>query len=206
MNQDANPSTRVSLLNALRAGDNDRAWAIFCGRYAPRITQWCRKWGATPQDSEDILQETLLVVFRKMAEFRYEPGTSFRSWLKTVTHRIWLHMTNHTRRHVHPPFPVARMRPDLVVDDPDTVAASEYNAILDQIADRELLELATENARLRASPLMWQSFERAALLNEPRDLVAAALGISPGFLRVNITRMRHLVRDELARLDPPETA
>jgi RNA polymerase sigma factor (sigma-70 family) len=194
--------TRVSLLLALRSGESDHAWALFCGRYGPRINDWCRRWGATPEDAEEVVQETLLVVFRKMAEFQYDPGQSFRAWLKSVTERVCLQVAEQARRHRQPPFPLVEMRPDLVPGDPSRTAAGEYNAILDQLADRELMDLATQNIRGRVSELMWACYERVDKGNGCREEVARSLGISAGALRVNLTRVRKLIRDELERLDP----
>lgn len=80
--------TRASLLLALRAGADADAWELFCQKYGPRIAGWCRKWGASRQDAEDVVQETLVVVFRKIADFQYRPDLSFRAWLKTIARRV----------------------------------------------------------------------------------------------------------------------
>ncbi len=194
--------TRVSLLQAIQAGRDAEAWDLFCARYQPRIAAWCDRWGGSPEDTQDVVQETLLLVFRNIVDFQYNPSLSFRAWLKTVARRVSMDVAGRERRFRTPPGPLAAARPDLVRDDPHAIAAGEYNSLLDQIADEELLNLAAHNTRERVSPLVWQCYERVELLNEPRPQVAASLGISDGFLRVNLSRVRQMIRDEARRLDP----
>lgn len=194
--------TRISLLHAIQSGRGTEAWELFCARYQPRIAAWCARWGGSAEDAEDVVQETLLLVFRNIVDFQYNPSLSFRAWLKTVARRVSMDAAERERRFRKPPVPLGQTRPDLVAESPHEIAAGEYNALLDQIADQELLNLAAHHTRQRVSPLVWQCYERAELLHEPRDRVAAALGISDGFLRVNISRVRQMIRDEASRLDP----
>lgn len=194
--------TPVSLLEAVRLGRTPEAWGVFCARYQPRIAAWCARWGGTAEDAEDVTQETLLKVFRHIVDFQYNPQLSFRAWLKTVARRVSMDVAELERRHQVPPGPLAGARPDLVRPGPFSEAAGKYTSLLDQIADQELLELARHHARERVSPLVWECYERAELLGEPREEIARSLGIADGFLRVNIHRVRQMIHEEGRRLDP----
>jgi RNA polymerase sigma-70 factor (ECF subfamily) len=86
----ADSGTRVSLLLRLQSENDERAWEEFVQRYGPRIFQWCRRWGLQQADAEDVTQGVLLRVAQRMRTFRYDPGRSFRAWLKKVAHDAWV--------------------------------------------------------------------------------------------------------------------
>lgn len=87
-------------------------------------------------------------------------------------------------------------------DGAEQAALAEYNALLDQIADEELFALAADRARQQVGDLVWQCFERAEILHQPRKEVAALLGISDGYVRLNIHRVCEVIRREVQALDP----
>jgi RNA polymerase sigma-70 factor (ECF subfamily) len=78
-------STSESLLIRLRQPGDQKAWSEFVRLYAPLIFRWARKTGIQVQDSRDIVQDVLAIVFQKLPEFQYEPSMSFRGWLRTIT-------------------------------------------------------------------------------------------------------------------------
>lgn len=78
-------STSESLLIRLRQSEDQQAWSEFVRLYAPLIFAWARKTGIQVQDSRDIVQDVLSIVFQKLPEFRYEASKSFRGWLRTIT-------------------------------------------------------------------------------------------------------------------------
>src|SRR5262249_57394156 len=82
--------TRVTLLARLGRDPTDQAaWAEFVEHYGRHIYRWCRQWGLQDADAEDVTQEILLKLARKLREFTYNPESSFRGWLKTVAHHAW---------------------------------------------------------------------------------------------------------------------
>ncbi len=201
----ANPDdsqTRASLLLALRAGADADAWELFCQKYGPRIAGWCRKWGASRQDAEDVVQETLVVVFRKIADFQYRPELSFRAWLKTIARRVNRDVGEKAGRFLPGPQQAEQVRVPAADDGANPVALAEYHSLLDKIASEELMELAQERARQQVDEMVWQCFERVQKRHQPRAEVAALLGISDGYLRLNLHRVRELIEQEMKALDP----
>src|SRR5581483_838058 len=90
MAENADLNTSTSLLLRLRQEPtNQHAWDEFVTRYARLIFRWCRRWGAQEADAEDVTQVVLLELARQMRGFVYDPGGSFRGWLKTVAYRAW---------------------------------------------------------------------------------------------------------------------
>src|SRR6476659_2871650 len=90
MEKSVNSRTSVSLLVRLGGDPNDgAAWEEFVRRYGPKVYQWCRHWRLQEADAQDVMQNVLLIVARRMRTFRYDPSRSFRHWLKAVAHGAW---------------------------------------------------------------------------------------------------------------------
>src|SRR5262245_41376997 len=92
--------TNTSLLGRLRQAPADQqAWAEFVQRYGPKIYGWCRRWQLQEADAQDVTQDVLLKLARKMRDFAYDPQGSFHGWLKTLTHHAWRDFVDGRQRH-----------------------------------------------------------------------------------------------------------
>ena len=91
--------TRASLLGRLRHNPLDQAaWGEFVEHYGAKVYAWCRKWGLQEADAQDVTQDVLLRLARKMKDFTYDPARSFRAWLKTLTSHAWSDFVEARRR------------------------------------------------------------------------------------------------------------
>src|SRR6266404_4758915 len=88
--------TRRSLLSRLRdLGDSD-SWRTFFDTYWRLIYNLARKSGLSDTEAQDVVQETIIAVARKMPGFRYDPAKgSFKQWLLLITRR---RIQDHFRR------------------------------------------------------------------------------------------------------------
>jgi RNA polymerase sigma-70 factor (ECF subfamily) len=79
--------TGSTLLVLLRDPGDPAAWSAFVARYGPRIYGWCRGRRLQEADAQDVTQNVLLKLVKKLRTFTYDPqkGT-FRGWLKTLTY------------------------------------------------------------------------------------------------------------------------
>src|SRR6516162_3959788 len=78
--------TSTSLLDRLRREGDTSSWQRLIDLYTPLIRGWLRRHALLDQDADDVVQEVLTVVVRRLPEFRREPRTgAFRRWLKTIT-------------------------------------------------------------------------------------------------------------------------
>src|SRR5207253_305739 len=82
-------TTSASLLERLRRPGDQEAWAQFVRLYTPLLYYWARRAGLQQQDASDLVQDVFAVLFRKLPEFTYDRGRSFRGWLRTVTLNRW---------------------------------------------------------------------------------------------------------------------
>ena len=78
--------TRQSLLERLRDLDDAAAWQEFFDTYWKLIYASAIRFGLSDDEAEEVVQETVICVARKMDTFQYQPGTcSFKGWLMHVT-------------------------------------------------------------------------------------------------------------------------
>jgi len=91
-------TTRPSLLLRVRDPRDSDAWREFYGLYAPLLLRYARERGLTPEDAEDVRDQCLETVVRKIADFEYDRARgSFQGWLRQMAeHKIIDHLR---RRH-----------------------------------------------------------------------------------------------------------
>jgi len=78
--------TRRSLLDRLRDWEDQASWRDFFNTYWKFIYSVALRSGLSDQEAEDVVQETVLSVAKKMPEFVYDPARcSFKGWLMHVT-------------------------------------------------------------------------------------------------------------------------
>jgi RNA polymerase sigma-70 factor (ECF subfamily) len=189
--------TRITLLGRLRRDPtNQAAWAEFVDHYGVKIFAWCRKWNLQESDAQDVTQNVLLKLARKMAEFTYDPSRSFRAWLKTLTHHAWSD------------FLESRARPGRGSGDSHTedilhsvAARDDLVRQLEEEFDRELLEEAMQRVRLRVAPQTWQAFTLTALEGLSGAAAAERIPMQVAQVFVAKRRVQNMLREEVARLE-----
>src|SRR5262245_40646090 len=82
-------STTPTLLERVRRLDDVTAWDRLVELYAPLIHAWAVRAGLQPADAADLIQDVFATLLRELPTFRYDPGRSFKAWLKTITLNIW---------------------------------------------------------------------------------------------------------------------
>ena len=87
MNQAKN--TRQTLLLKIRDQYNDDAWQEFIAFYRPYVYRVVQKLQQIqPVDREDIIQEVMLIAWKKLPDFEYQTQKGrFRSWLSVISQR-----------------------------------------------------------------------------------------------------------------------
>jgi RNA polymerase sigma-70 factor (ECF subfamily) len=191
------PTTRVSLLTRLRRDPCDQAgWDEFVERYGRHIFRWCRRWKLQDADAEDVTQDILVKLTRKLRAFAYDPSRSFRGWLKTVAHNAWRDFKGGRRR------PQAAGGDSQVQELMLTREAREDLAQkLEEAFDLELLEAATTRVRLRVAPHTWEAFRLVALEGVPVAEVAARVHLQVAMVYVAKSKVQRMLREEIAKLE-----
>jgi len=190
------PTTSPTLLARLRHGPlNDAAWDEFIDHYGRHIYRWCRQWGLQNADAEDVTQDILLKLARKLPDFAYDPTGSFRGWLKTVAHHAWQD------------FAQGQKRGRAAADDNTWGRLKSLEAREDLIQrlegafDHELLEAAKVQVRLRVAPHTWEAFRLAAIEQLPVAEVAANVNMQVAMVYVAKSKVQRMLQEEIRKLD-----
>ncbi len=197
MSDETNLRTSASLLRRVREGPEDRAaWDEFVARYGPRILAWCRRWQLQESDAQDVTQEVLLQLVDKMRRFQYDPGRSFRAWLKTLVHHAWQDFLDRRRR------AGLGSGDSAVLEQLGTVEAREnLEQQLQELFDREVLEEAMARVRRRVAPHTWEAFRLLTFEGLSGAEVAPRVGMQVTMTYVARSKVQKMLREEIEALE-----
>ena len=173
--------TRSSLLGRLRDLDDDASWGVFFDTYWRLIYNVALKSGLSDDAAQEVVQETVIAVARKMPDFRYDPAKgSFKQWLLLITRRrihdqLRLFYRSERRSNAGRTDPVVRRAslPDATLP-PDALIASVW----EQEWRDCIFQAALARVRQQAKPKQFQVFDCCVLQNLPPRQVARMLGLS----------------------------
>lgn len=191
--------TRLSLLSRLRHEDGS-AWSEFVAYYGPQIHAWSRRWGLQDADSEDVTQAVLIKLAVKMRSFVYQPGGSFRAWLKTLARHAWYDFIAE-RRHALGDASVNR---EQALE--SLAACADLEARLADAFDLEVLETATARVRQRVEERTWEAFRLTALEGLAGAEAAARLNMPVTNVFKAKSNVQKLLQEEVQRLERSEPA
>lgn len=166
--------------------DRDRAaFAALFGHFAPRLKAYLRRLGADPVGCEELVQEAMLIVWRRADSFDPRQASA-STWIFTIARNK--RVDSLRREH----------RPEIDPDDPALVPDPAESA------DR-LVEAAQSTARLRDAlrslpPEQAELLHLAYFEDKPHSVISAERGIPLGTvksrLRLAMDRLRKALRDE----------
>jgi RNA polymerase sigma-70 factor (ECF subfamily) len=187
--------THSSLLARLRQEPADQsAWGDFTARYGPRLLAWCRHWGLQQADAEDVTQMVLVRLAAKMRGFTYDPGRSFRGWLKTLARHAWSDFVADRRR--TPDAGPAAWEALLTVP-----AGDDLQERLREAFELDLLEAAAERVRARVTPQTWEAFRLTALEGLSGAEAASQLEMQVAAVFKAKSNVQRMLREEIQALE-----
>src|SRR2546421_7379071 len=78
--------TRRSLLTRLKQWDDHESWRDFFNTYWKLVYGVAMKSGLSESEAQEVVQETVISVAKKMRDFKYDPAVgSFKGWLLYLT-------------------------------------------------------------------------------------------------------------------------
>ncbi len=196
-------ATRGSLIARLKNWDDADSWQDFSRTYERLILGVARKSGLRDTECEDVLQEVLLSVARKVGEFESNPARgSFKNWLLNLTR--WRITDQLRKRNGLPPMSTD---PERRPDDTATVerVADPAGAMVEQVWEEEwqmsVMEAAIARLRRRVKPKHFQIFELYNLRQWSAAQVARELGVTRIQVYLVHHRLTKLLKEEAARLE-----
>jgi RNA polymerase sigma-70 factor (ECF subfamily) len=194
--------TRASLLSRLKDWQDENSWKVFFDTYWKLIYSAAIKAGLTDAEAQDVVQETVISVFKSMPEFQYKADRgSFKSWLLQLTAwRIRDQFRNRQRN-----IRVARVLADstartATVDGVPDPTGSGLEATWDKEWEQNLLNAATDRVKRAVDPKQYQIFDLYVLKNWPARKVANTLKVNLGRVYLAKHRIGAMIKKEIKYL------
>ena len=185
--------TSVTLLDALGNGQTNMAWNRFVLTYSGLLKHWALRWGASHEDVDDMVQETMLNVFRSIREFDYDPNGSFRSWLKVVAWRSLKYIYSKNRKSFRDAGQIPVVRMTSLQNLLNVAARDDLLQAFESMAEAEILELACTQVRPMFRESTWQAFRLMEFEQKPGEVIASELGLSIAAVHSAVYRVRKKV-------------
>jgi len=188
--------TSVSLLERLTGAPTDDDWRRLHDLYQPLLRAWMTRAGVPASDVDDLVQEVLLVVFRKVAAFEWRGQGAFRAWLRTIlAHQLRDYFRGQKNR------PIATGVSDFQswLDELES-HDSALSRLLDREHDEHVVASLLRTVQGDFAPVTWQAFLRHVQEGEPAGQVAEALGLSLNSVLLAKSRVLKRLRQEAAGL------
>ena len=188
--------TSLSLLDRLKVARPDASdWSRLQGIYLPLIQRWLGRVPGLGDESADLAQEVLIIVFREVPRFDRRREGSFRAWLRRVTvNKIRTYRRKRRRRPAVGLDPADGFLERL--SDPNDDLAREWDRDHDKHVVQHLLALVQP----AVSPTTWAAFQRFAVDGIPAVRVAEELGLSENAVILAKSRVLKRLRQEAGDL------
>ena len=195
--------TRKSLLTRLKNWDDQEGWREFFDTYWKLIYSVAIKSGFSDAEAQDVVQDTIVIVARKMRNFKYDPKIgSFKAWLMLNTRsRI-------TERLRKKRLPIAEKlsqkdataRTATVERIPDS-GPQDLESLWETEWKQTLLAAALDGVRKQVAPKQFQLFDLYVLQETPIETITRALGVSAEQVYLAKHRVSKVFTDELKKAE-----
>jgi RNA polymerase sigma factor (sigma-70 family) len=195
-------ATRRSLVDRLANWDDRRRWQEFFDTYWKLIYSAARQSGLTDAEAQDVVQETIITVAKKIDKLKYDPTIgSFKGWLLQITR--WRIADQFRKRR-----PGESKRPlsseDRVTATIDRVADSNV-VDLDELWEKQwqqnLFEAAITRVKKKVDPKQFQIFDCYVRKEWPAQKVADQLRVNVGQVYLARHRVSALLKKEIKALE-----
>ncbi len=180
--------TSLTWLQKLTKSPSGDDWRHLSEAYGPLLTKWTPRAGIPPSDREDLVQEVLIVVARRVCEFEHAHAGAFRGWLRAI---LANQIKKYFREH---PGPVCLI-PLEDVCNPESV----LSALFDREHDEYFASRAMRAAKIDFEPATWRAFEMQVLEGRSPKETAEALKLSLNAVIKAKSRVLKRLRQELSR-------
>ena len=195
--------TRSSLINRLKATINGESWEVFFNTYWELIYNVARRKGLSEADSQDIVQETILKVHKRLARFQYHRARgSITGWLSTLPRS---RLVEHYKKKQRQP-PTQQPRED--EDDPLVNLADPQGPELDRIWSEEwsrsLIQRSLTFLKQQVSLKQYQIFKCHCIDEWSVKEVCDALNVNAAQVYMAKQRVGKIFAAKLERLKQEE--
>lgn len=197
-------TTSPSLLQRLRIEGNERDWEVFFSLYARPVFGLAQHFSLTPDQAEDVVQETMVALMRKLPEFRYDPERArFRTWIWRVVRNISISHWRRVQRRAAASLDADEsggILSGLAAEEAGSSAEVERAWRLALV--REALRMLEADTRLRSQTLA--IFKKLMLGGRDAEEIAAQFGVRRNVVDVIRVRLTQRLGKIVAALESGE--
>ena len=210
--------TRRSLLIRLRDWGDQASWQDFFDTYWQLIYNVATKAGLTDTEAQEVVQETVIAVAKKISEFKTDPAHgSFSAWLMQLTRlRIADQFRNRGEAGVQASACQAAhgiqgtLKRELQPDDTGSTGVTDripdpaglpLGKLWSEEWENNLIAVALEQVKRQVSAKQYQMFDLHALQNLSVQDTARTLQVSTASVYMAKHRVARLLKNEIKRLE-----
>jgi len=195
--------TRQSLLSRLKNHDDSKSWEDFFTTYWRLIYSVAVKAGLNDMEAQEVVQETVIAISKKIPEFKYNPETgSFKAWLMNQTRWRIKDQFRKRQRDAKAFQPVVEENDGpLIIEGYADPAGPELEGIWDAEWQQNLVDAAIERVRPNVSAKQYQIFDLYVNKEWPVEKVQRTLGISASQVYLAKHRISELIKKEIQSLE-----
>lgn len=185
-------TTRTSLLLRVKDRGDAEAWSEFHKLYAPVLYRYARGKGLSRQDAEEVRDQCLEVLVRKIPDFHYDRAKgSFKNWLYRIASGKVIDLQ--------------RKRRERIAGTDDIDGLHDPSPTPDELWERhwkqERLKYCVEQVKSSVSELDYKAFRLLLREECPVPEVCARLGINANQVYKAKARVIRRVREKLTELE-----
>ncbi|MBI2949046.1 MAG: sigma-70 family RNA polymerase sigma factor [Verrucomicrobia bacterium] len=195
--------TRWTLLTRLKDWDDQESWRQFFDAYWQLIYNTALKAGLTHTEAEEVVQEVVISVAKKMPEFKTGPAAgSFKAWLLKMTQwRITDQFRKRARDRTAQRAPADDdSRTGTIERIPDPVA-DQLEAEWDVEWEKNLLHAALQRVKACVKPELFQMFDLLVTKQWPALKVSRRLRVSLAQVYYAKYKVSALVKREIRKIE-----
>lgn len=178
------PEDPAVLLSRISGSRDKAALASLFHMFAPRIKSMMLKLGADPALAEDLVQETLLAVWRKAHLYSPDRGAA-ATWIFTIARNLRI---DHLRRQTNRPYTDVDDI-EIASDDPSSSALAERSQVVSRVTE------ALQTLPPEQQEVVRLSFIQDIAHAEISERLGIPLGTVKSRLRLAYDRLRPILED-----------
>lgn len=196
--------TRRSLLSRLRNHGDDDSWREFFDTYWRLIYAQATKSGLNDADAQEVVQETVIAIARKIKDFQYDKTKGkFKGWLLHTT-RWKIHDQLRKKQRdglLYAPRQMTSSSRTATLERMPGDAGDDLEATWDRDFKRSQLDEAIRRVKGKVKAKQYQIFDLYVNREWPVKKVAETLGINVGSVYLAKHRVGNLLKKEIKQLE-----
>lgn len=189
-------STNPELLRRVAALWDNPAWVEFFSRYEGFVRDRCSVYGLDAASVDDLCQRVWLELAQRMPSYQYDPGGSFRGWLRRLCYHRAIDLLRERRDHGF-----EALDGDELIAETGTAGAADDELDRGESGAGRLLLLKEaaaiqELVRQKVKSARWEAFWRVVIEGESVKDVAASLELKYATVYAGVNHVAELLQQE----------